>query len=739
MRLPHLLLVLPLAGTALAQDNYVGLPTTGQLDAQRVVTARYGEPPKAAQAARAVREGISGGITGVFIDSTGGQAQHDVPLTFGQVFAPGDVKNPERLAGKLADGKRLPLQVDVKARHPDGSLRHAVISAVVPALAAKQSLMLALAADGQPAVAKAAKASPAALLEQGFSARVSAAIDGQAWSASAERLLAGKAVETWLAGPLVTEWQVTAPLSNAQGAAHPHLAARFAVRWYPQAKRARVDVSVENDWAYEPGPRNIGYDARVEIGGREAYARRGLNHLHHARWRKVFWWAPAATDSAAAAAAPALAVRYDTPYLIATRALPNYDQDIVPAESALAKLQDRWKGDGVEPMGVGLATPYMPTTGGRGDIGLLPDWAVLHLLSMDRRASQATFGGGDLAGSWPIHYRDRATGRPVSLLDHPYMTRLGHEGDTMNPATGKREAFPGCAADKACDTPYTPDISHQPSLAYLPYLLSGDHYYLEELQFWASYDAFSSNPGYRDNVKGLLKPEQVRGQAWALRTIGEAAYITPDADRLKPYFTSVIKHNLDWYNTTYSRNPAANRLGVITNGYAFSYRDGTALAPWQDDFFTAAIGHLADLGFTDARPLLAWKAKFPIARMTGKGACWIDAAMYDMKVRDTKDGPIYEDIGHAFRASQGPEMQAMPCAGEAMARAFKLQVGEMTGYASGALGYPANMQPALAYSAEAGGKPGRDAWQQFMRRTAKPDYSSAPQFAIVPRKAASAD
>jgi hypothetical protein len=74
-----------------------------------------------------------------------------------------------------------------------------------------------------------------------------------------------------------------------------------------------------------------------------------------------------------------------------------------------------------------------------------------------------------------------------------------------------------------------------------------------------------------------------------------------------------------------------------------------------------------------------------------------------------------------------------------MARAFKLQVGEMTGYASGALGYPANMQPALAYSAEAGGKPGRDAWQQFMRRTAKPDYSSAPQFAIVPRKAASAD
>ena len=655
------------------------------------------------------------------------------------MFAPGDVKNPERLAGKLADGKRLPLQVDVKARHPDGSLRHAVISTVVPALALKQSLMLALAADGQPPAPKAARASPAALLEQGFRANVSATIDGQVWSASAERLLAGKALDTWLAGPLVTEWQVTAPLTNAGGAAHPHLAARFAVRWYPQAKRARVDVSVENDWAYEPGPRNIGYDARVEIGGREAYARRGLNHLHHARWRKVFWWASASASASAsgsaADAAPALALRHDTPYLIASRALPNYDQDIVAAEPALANLQARCKGDAVEPMGIGLSAAYMPSTGGRGDIGLLPDWAVLYLLSMDRRAGQATFGGGDLAGSWPIHYRDRATGRPVSLLDHPYMTVNAHEGDTLNPATGKREAFPRCVADKACDSPYTPDVAHHPNLAYLPYLLSGDQYYLEELQFWAGYNAFSSHPGYRENVKGLVKPGQVRGQAWALRTIGEAAYITPDEDRLKRYFTSVVKHNLDWYNSSYTRNPAANRLGVVIDGYAFSYRNGTALAPWQDDFFTSAIGHLADLGFADARPLLAWKAAFPVARMTGKDACWIDAAMYDMKVRDTANGPLYDNIGQAFRASQGAELQSLPCAGDAMARALKLQVGEMTGYAPSAIGFPATMQPALAYSADVAGKPGREAWQQFMRRTVKPDFGSAPQFAIVPRKA----
>ena len=737
-RLPSLLAfaLITLAASATAQDGFTGLPATGQLDAGRVLAARYGEPVKLAQQKQLQQQqGIEGGLTGVFVDSTGSAGQEDVPLTFGQVFAPGDLRQPERLTGKLG-GKPVPLQVDVKARHPDGSVRHAVISAVVPALAPKQSLMLVLAADGKaapakpaasgPAAPRPAAAGPAALLGQGFRAGVSAGIDGQAWTASAERLLAGKGVETWLAGPLVTEWQVTAPLVNAQGAAHPHLAARFAVRWYPQTKRARVDVTVENDWAYEPGPRNFSYDARVEIGGREAWARPGLKHLHHARWRKVFWWGEA----------PALELRHDTPYLIATRAVPNYDQSIVPAEAALDKLHTRWKGDAVEPMGAGLATPYMPTTGGRGDIGLLPDWAVLYLLSMDRRARQATLGGGDLAGSWPIHYRDRRSGRPVSLLDYPYMTRLGHKGDTRNPATGKYEAFPDCAADKACDTPYSPDVSHQPNLAYLPYLLTGDHYYLEELQFWASYDAFSSNPNYRDNAKGLLKSDQVRGQAWALRTIGDAAYITPDADRLKSYFMGVVKHNLDWYNTTYTRDPKANRLGVIVNGYAFSYRGNTGIAPWQDDFFTSAVGHLADLGFEDARPLLAWKSRFPIARMTGQGTCWIEGAMYDVQVRDTRDGPIYDDIGQVYRASQKPDIQKLPCAGQDMAVALKLRSGEMSGFSSSAMGFPSNMQPALAYAADSAGKPGLAAWKRFMARSVQPDYSGAPQFAIVPRKAA---
>jgi hypothetical protein len=515
---------------------------------------------------------------------------------------------------------------------------------------------------------------------------------------------------------------VSAPLRNAKGDEHPRLSARFAVRWYRALGKARVDVTIENAWAFQQEPRNETYDARILVKGKEVYAKPGLVHYNQARWRKTVWWGDV----------PDVQVRHDSAYLIASRALPNYDRSVHVADKALAELESAWTGSRTEPMGVGMALAYMPTTGGRNDIGLLPGWGALYLLSMDRRAKEVTLGTADLAGSWSTHYRDRRTGRPVSLIDYPYMTMVGQASDTRNPKTGKPEAFPPCPKD-ACKTPYVHDVSHQASFAYLPYLVTGDAYYLDELEFWAMFDVFHSNPSYRENIKGLLKPEQVRGQAWGLRTLGEAAYIVPDADPLKADFQRIVKSNLDWYNAEYTDNRNANPLGFIANGYAFAYENGTGVAPWQDDFFTAAVGHLAELGFDDARRLLAWKSKFPLQRMTAPGACWVSAPIYALKVRDAKGAPFYATMEQAYKASVPAEVTALPCGGAEMAQALKLKPAEMTGYSSSTSGFPSNMQPALAYAADASGKPGRDAWQRFMARSVKPDYGTAPQFAIVPR------
>jgi len=708
--------VLAACGGGGSQDPAMTVGTDSSSLASKIVAGRgtSGEPsnnPATNPAKPAKPSPVTGAaITTIQLESTSAKlAQTNVPVTFGQIFAPGHLAKDANLVGSLDDGTSLPLQLDVKASHPDGSVRHAIISAVLPSLNAGQVRTLKL----LPTTATAAPTTvPASqLLATGFTASVSAKLDGVVYQASADQLLKAGKTSAWLAGASANEWHVTAPLTTSAGVAHPHLQARFAVRWYPATAKARVDVILENNWAYEAAPQNFTYDA----------------HMHHARWRQLFWFGG---DE------PQVNVKLDPAYMIASRALPNYDTSLSIKEATIAAMDTRWLKANTKPMGNGLAVAYMPATGGREDIGLLPTWNALYLLTMDKRLRNSALGTANLAGSWSSHYRDKKTDQPISLIDYPYMTLVSGPNDTKNPATGKLEAFPACANKTACTTPLTHDVSHQPAFAYLPYMVTGDHYYLEELQFWGMYNVFSSNPYYRENVKGLLKPEQVRGQAWALRTLAELAYITPDSDRLKEHFNRILDSNLDWYNAEYTNNINSNKLGILVNGYALGYKNGTGIAPWMDDFFTSAVGHASELGYVKATALLKWKAQFPVSRMIGEGSCYIHGAMYSMVVRQSNTSPFYTTIAQAFEASDSPEAPYylnLGCGTSAQAAALKLKVGEMTGYAGATAGYPSNMQPALAMSADVTGNEGAKAWNVFMSRSVKPDYSTAPQFAIIPR------
>lgn len=662
-------------------------------------------------------------VTDVRFESTGTATQSGAPVTFGQVFTQGAVPLASTLSGKLADGTLVPLQLDVKAKHADGSVRHAVISAVLPTLAAGQPQIMSLvtAAPYAPNTG----ASPAALLTEGFSAGANITLAGKAYKVSAETLLKDGKFTNWLAGPIVNEWHVVSPLKAADGSSHPHLTARMAIRSYTGSKKTRVDFTIENNWAYQPAPQNFTYDVQLEVGGQPVYTKAAMTHFHHARWRKVFWWG----------GEPQVHVKHNGAYIMQTRAVPNYDKSIVYSAATLDKLMSDYTGARTEPMGVGAALYGMAAAGGRQDIGILPGWTVTYLLTQDKGAKHVTMGTADLAGSWPMHYRNQNTDRPVSLIDYPYMTLLGGRAGTKNKATGQLEAFPLCAGSGLCDSKNRPDTAHQPSFAYVPYIVTGDHYYLEEMQFWAMYSTFTSNPSYREHGKGLVKWDQVRGQAWTLRTLAQAAWISPDADPLKAHFEYFLNTNLDWYNENYTNGTGgfANALGIITNGYAVTYKSGLGIGPWMDDFFTSAIGYASEMGFSKATPLLAYKAKFPVDRMTAAGSCWQDGAAYSMQVRDTTTGPFYTTFAQVYKATHTPEVNAMVCNSPAMAAALKVKVGEMPGYSGVTTGYPSNMQPALAYAANVPGLNGKDAWAQFMARTVKPNYSKGPQFAIVPR------
>lgn len=666
--------------------------------------------------------------------------QKDIPVTFGHLFAPGDLL--------LSDGLKagsIPLQVDAKAMHADGSVRHAILSWVHPKLKVGETANLQLAKTAPVNKYSDFDAvKDAAAVLQSLDARVVLKLAGQEYTAS---LKDGdpRSLMVWLsAGPVVVEGFVTVPLKGPAGA-HRLLEARFGVRYYLDSKQARVEFAVENAKAFTSAEK-LDYDVKALLNGKEVYSRTGLQHFHHSRWHVYGWTGDA----------PAINVQFDTAYMISTRALQNFDMSNAPSEDQIKDLANSINPSNTGPMTIGPVTAYMPTTGGRSDIGPLPAWAMMWLFSMDKRAYDVMMAAADGAGSWSVHYRDESTGYPVRTdNDKNKNITLHWNLRDRGPLPVPRFFNDNPDAPAGSWTPYTEDTAHQPSLVYLPYIVTGDYYYLEELQFWAVYNPLGTDPGNHGNGQGLLRWLQLRGQAWSMRTLGHVAYITADDHPLKDYFVKQVDNNLEFYSQTYVQgNP--NALGAYDGSGYGAFNEADNFAPWQDDFFTASIGYLADLGFAKAVPLAQWKGKYSVARMTSSDFPWWLASTYALNIRPNRQSPVYPTMGDIYRATyggdtipnddyqpksafyEGKRFVDLPFCGPEQAavlgnaNGYPWAIGQMVGYAGSAMGYPANLQPALATAYNLNLPDAQKAWDVFESRASKPDYRIAPQWDILP-------
>ena len=658
----------------------------------------------------------SDAIVSVVVENHGRQSA-DVPATFGQVFGRGSLARGQSVSATSA-GIPIPLQLDAKAFHQDGSLRHGVVTLVIPRLPPGQRAAVVLARAGAPPGHQ-----PSIVLSSlppNFDVLVILKTKDGSRSASAKALLASGHVDPWLSGPLVSEWWVDGPLRDAKGAPDPLLHAQFGIRSYGKDRPLRIEVDVDNDWAYAAHPKTEFYDAQIQANGRTVFAKSGLVQPSYTRWRFGFWWGePAATY-----------VRQDLPYLKQAHVVPNYDPAITVSGAALTGLYDKFDQASHGPMSSGILEPYMPETGGRWDIAPLPHWQAVYLLTMEPHAYGIVLQSADSGASFSAHYRNRKTGAPVSLEDFP-------EFSTHSNLVGKPGQLPlpdsGGYKDKL-----VPDAAHEPALDFLPYLITGDRFYLEELQFWTEWNLSGTDPAYRGFQQGLVKFDQVRAQAWSLRTLAQAEYITPDSDRLKPVFRRQLQANLAWYENAYVKRAGASPLHVIAQTDA-PYDNGRGMAPWQDDFFTWSIGYVNGLGDVDARALARWKAGFPVGRVTAPGFCWVLATPYILVVRPAVNARYYGSLADAYRATlpnvlKRPSRGDLPCGSTEMAAALGLpQAGEPLGDAQSPDGYPAILQTALAETVDVGAPQAGAAWRVFDGRTVKPQYSLAPEWAIVPR------
>src|SRR5690606_19064635 len=116
-----------------------------------------------------------------------------------------------------------------------------------------------------------------------------------------------------------------------------------------------------------------------------------------------------------------------------------------------------------------------------------------------------------------------------------------------------------------------------------------DRYHMEKLQMQASAMINWFNFGYH-NENGVFYfnsgAPQVRGAAWAVRTVVNAAYITPDTDALKEYFNRVVDNEARLTIQKWVRGDGPLQGELRGHIWGYNFGSSNDMSPWQDDFFT---------------------------------------------------------------------------------------------------------------------------------------------------------
>jgi hypothetical protein len=465
--------------------------------------------------------------------------------TFGLVLPQGAATNGVRVGA-------FSTQSDVKVRWPDGSIRFAVVTAFVDR------------AGSYPIVAG-PKSGPPMAQRALPRAAVQLTIDGRIYSAGLPAFYQG---EVWLAGDLVSEQRVVV----APGM-HPFLRVIFDVRTYHSGEH-RVDVTVENtlDVAAADAVR---YDVAVTVDGVAQFQQARVQHNFLARWRKVF----ASARLREAEVAPDF-----TPF-VAAHALPAYLPTIASPRPALSAPRY-----GI--LEFGDLTRPMNAHGGRPEIAPYPDWTAQYLVHKDPSMRAYVLRHGELAGSWGVHIRE-ADGRSLVSIDaRPtyWLDVRAVDNEFDGPANRLRgRAEPG-------------DVAHQPSLAYVPYLLTGDRFFADEMAFWANFSLIGTfaAPHARNGAQGLLTYHEVRGIGWALRNLGDAAAYLPDTDPRKTKLASKVWNNLvalQEYGRTFQSGPVQTLFpGRRPEDDSARYAPFMWISLWEQSYLAWALDHVMQHG-----------------------------------------------------------------------------------------------------------------------------------------------
>jgi len=548
--------------------------------------------------------GRPGDIAGLILEGPSAAAV----VVFGQAFRPGDLPRGAGLACRQADGRALPLQFDVKVRHPDGSARFGIVSLAAPLLRRGERLGIVLHRGAGPDASAldfaAASAGRQAAVE------ITPLVQGAPWRVDLLAAMASRReAEPWQAGPLAIQQRLAleVPPAATGGATSLRLLADVSLRadgslW--------VDLWLRNDTAMRPGGGEAAYGVKLTLDGREvltATLPRHFQYQGYGRLRGV---------GRGGGAPPATAfVRHNFGYLADAAALPRYDQSTGVDLRRLDELE-RLRADPAwdVPLAPRRITTAMGAGGGRPDIGPVTGFQAAWLCSGDPRAAAFALDQAEAAGAIPWHHWDPGRrGREAAWLNTRDWPRIWSDSRGGAPPGGLQQHV-------SRDTGWQPTPSHQPDLSYVPYLLTGRRAFLDGLLAQGAWSIVTRWPARRssptpgaplDDVIVLLD-DQVRTYAWSMRQIENAAWIAPEGDRTADYLRAAATTNWLWFR---SRLASWTSIQGEPHGWIPSvHTGGKSVSPWQQDYFASTLAMAARRGNADAMRCLEWMSNFLVGR-----------------------------------------------------------------------------------------------------------------------------
>jgi hypothetical protein len=730
----------------------------------------------------------------VTIRDTSGSNQVGRPFSISRVFAPAEFPSGSYPQARLGGSTLLTTQVDVKNTWGDGSIKHAIVS-FVTSIPAGSTISIDFVTQSTSNTTGYLTQAQMLAFNGGT---WDAGINTSAGNTSARTMVNAlpvpstnintQQVRYWLRGSVVTQ-VIAEDKSTALAydfgtdsfkANHPV----FVLTFYPTTSvGVRVEYIVENSWLNKWEDQT--YSTTLTANGSTVFTKASFTYIAGTRWRKMFWAGTAPTGWTDETN-PGVIVNLNLPYIISTGALPNYDTTkVVSAAAISSELSDYASHSaGEEPQFCVTNTSYcgsytknMGATGGRGELGWAERWFLRYLYTFSPSLYPVFVNNSLATGRFPIHERDSdnttffdsthtatSFGRPFSVDAHPL--------DGVNGTPGSiTPVAPVTLAN------FNIDPAHEPALPFIPYLVTGDWYFLEELYAWTSRNLHWLNPCINDHFCRhqdwgfVSNTVQIRGMAWLNRNLANTAFMAPDGTPEQFYYTQ--KHDTQieiwegtWNITNGSFPPAdascpnynvltttdkwcwgrktvstrtgagaANPLGFADQGDPYSPTQNTGIfdstkagtvpldSMFEQNIVQLVLGHIKEMGFakTDSALQAYW-------------ARWNISVILDPAVNPYHIGDYAFPI---VQSNNGPWITSWTAWSGAYLSTYDPQAIFISRSTDPQFGYPHIAYAALSYASGItgyGGLLGDNAWNWIkMNLPNQSLQNDNPMWAIVPR------